>query len=86
MNFGIENEYQEFKESLAQLDKAIKSLTAMVNKNGRGTVYFGVNDNGDVVGLKLGKKYLDEIRDKISNFVQPQFLYKAEEKYDGNRK
>ena len=50
MNFGIENEYQEFKESLAQLDKAIKSLTAMVNKNGRGTIYFGVNDNGDVVG------------------------------------
>ena len=84
MNFGIENEYQEFKESLAQLDKAIKSLTAMVNKNGRGTIYFGVNDNGDVVGLKLGKKYLDEIRDKISNFVQPQLLYKAEEKYDGN--
>ena len=84
MNFGIENEYQEFKESLAQLDKAIKSLTAMVNKNGRGTIYFGVNDNGDVVGLKLGKKYLDEIRDKISNFVQPQLLYKAEEKYYGN--
>ena len=84
MNFGIENEYKEFKESLAQLDKAIKSLTAMVNKNGRGTVYFGVNDNGDVVGLKLGKKYLDEIRDKISNFVQPQLLYKAEEKYDNS--
>ena len=84
MNFGIENEQQEFKESLAQLDKAIKSLTAMVNKNGRGTVYFGVNDNGDVIGLKLGKKYLDEIRDKITNYVQPQLLYKAEEKYNGN--
>ena len=84
MNIGTENEYQEFKESLAQLDKGIKSLTAMINKNGRGTVYFGVNDKGDVVGLKLGKKYLDEIRDKISNYVQPQLLYKAEEKYDNN--
>lgn len=50
MNFGIENESQEFKGSLAQLDKAIKSLTAMVNKNSRGTVYFGVDDNGNVVG------------------------------------
>jgi len=84
MNFGIENENQEFKEGLAQLDKAIKSLTAMVNKNGKGAVYFGVDDNGNVVGLKLGRKYLDEIRDEIANFVQPQLLYKAEEKHDGD--
>lgn len=56
----------------------------MVNKNGKGVVYFGVDDNGNVVGLKLGRKYLDEIRDEIANFVQPQLLYKAEEKCDGD--
>ena len=85
MNFGIENEYQEHKESLAQLDKGLKSLTAMINKNGKGTVYFGVNDYGDVVGLKdFGKKYLDDIRTKISDKIRPMILYKAEEKYDGD--
>ena len=85
MNFGIENEYQEYKESLSQLDKGLKSLTAMINKNGRGTVYFGVNDYGDVVGLKeLGRKYLDDIRTRISDKISPMILYKAEEKHDGD--
>ena len=40
------NKYQEFKESLTWLDKGLKSLTAMLNKNNIGTIYFGVNDNG----------------------------------------
>ena len=45
MNIGFENEYQEFKEGLGQLDKGLKSLTAMLNKYGNATVYFCVDDN-----------------------------------------
>lgn len=41
MNIGNESEYLENKESLAQLDKEIKSLTAMLNKHFVGTIYFG---------------------------------------------
>lgn len=48
MNLGQENENQEFKQSLSQLDKGIKSLTAMLNRNQKGIVYFGVDDNGNV--------------------------------------
>ena len=33
MNLGSENEFQEFKESLAQLDKGLRSLVAMLNRN-----------------------------------------------------
>ena len=29
MNLGIENEFQEFKEGLGQLDKGLKSITSM---------------------------------------------------------
>ena len=36
MNLGIENEYQEFKEGLGQLDKGLKSIVAMLNKHGQG--------------------------------------------------
>ncbi len=46
MNLGKENEKVEFKESLSQLDKGLKSLTAMLNRNGSGTVFFGVDDDG----------------------------------------
>lgn len=41
MNLGKENEQQEFKLGLAQLDKGLKSLSAMLNRQQKGTVYFG---------------------------------------------
>ena len=40
MNLGKENEQQEFKLGLAQLDKGLKSLSAMLNRQQKGTVYF----------------------------------------------
>ena len=54
MNLGHENETLEFKESLGQLDKGLKSITAMLNRSGYGCVCFGVLDNGDVKGLTVG--------------------------------
>ena len=72
MNLGMEDETQEFKEGLGQLDKGLKSITAMLNKHGRGTVYFGVKDNGDVCGLAIGKKTLMDIRNIISSKIEPR--------------
>lgn len=72
MNLGIENEYQVFKESLGQLDKGLKSITAMLNRHGKATVYFGVSDNGDVCGLTIGKDTLMDIRNKIRDKIEPR--------------
>jgi hypothetical protein len=44
VNLGKENEQQEFKLGLAQLDKGLKSLSAMLNRQQKGTVYFGAFD------------------------------------------
>lgn len=74
MNLGHENETQEFKISLAQLDKGLKSLTAMLNRHGHGTVYFGVDDDGNVVGLTVGKNTLTEIRNKITQMIDPRIF------------
>lgn len=74
MNLGQENEIQEFKISLAQLEKGLKSLTAMLNRHGYGCVYFGVNDDGEVVGLSVGKNTLTEIRNKISLLIDPKII------------
>ena len=74
MNLGQENEFQEFKISLAQLDKGLKSLTAMLNRHGRGCVYFGVDDDGEVVGLTVGKNTLSDIRNKISLLIDPKVI------------
>ena len=84
MNLGMEDETQEFKEGLGQLDKGLKSITAMLNKHGRGTVYFGVKDNGDVCGLDIGKKTLMDIRNIISSKIEPRIYPEIEEKADEN--
>lgn len=72
MNLGQEDEYQEFKEGLSQLDKGLKSLSAMLNKNNEGTVYFGVKDNGEVIGLQIGKDTLEDIRNRIRDKIDPR--------------
>ena len=72
MNIGKRKEYQEFKEGLAQLDKGLKSITAMLNRHGQATVYFGVKDNGDVCGLSMGKDTLMDIRNRIRDKIEPR--------------
>lgn len=70
---SYETETQEFKTSLSELDKGIMSLTAMLNKNGRGKVYFGVSDDGEIVGLKgtIGRETLKKIGTRIAETVKP---------------
>ena len=73
-----ETETQEFKTSLAELDKGILALAAMLNKSGKGKVYFGVADDGTVVGLKnyLGKETIKKIGVRISEAIQPTVIPK----------
>lgn len=78
MNLGHENETLEFKESLGQLDKGLKSITAMLNRSGYGCVCFGVLDNGDVKGLTVGPNTLMDIRNKIKFLISPQALVHIE--------
>ena len=75
MNFGKESETVEFKESLSQLKEGLISLTAMLNKSGQGTVYFGVNDDGELIGLKdVGKKTIHDISQAIGDGILPRII------------
>lgn len=76
MNFGRENEELEFKESLTELDSGLKSLTAMLNKNGKGKVLFGVNDAGEVTNqLVIGKNTISTISQRIQETCEPRFFF-----------
>ncbi|MCI8540239.1 MAG: winged helix-turn-helix transcriptional regulator [Erysipelotrichaceae bacterium] len=79
MNLGLENEYQEFKEGLGQLDKGLKSLTSMLNKHGHAIVYFGVDDDGNVCGLSIGKNTLLDIRNRIRDKIEPRIYADIQE-------
>lgn len=56
-NIGREDEYNEFKESIDELEGGITSLGAMINISCKGEVFFGTNKGGDVIDTD-GKRCL----------------------------
>ena len=74
MNIGVETEKIEFKKTTGELREGITSLASMLNKNGYGLLYFGIKDNGDVVGQQIGDRTLREISQAIANFIKPQII------------
>lgn len=75
MNLGMENEKVEFKKSTGELNEGIISLTSMLNKNGEGIVYFGVKNNGDIIGQNdANENTLRDVSRKISEGVKPQII------------
>ncbi|MCD7816281.1 MAG: ATP-binding protein [Bacteroides sp.] len=57
-----ENQYIEFKQSFNAA--TIETLVAFANSKG-GTVYVGMEDNGDVKGVLLGKERIAQIVNEI---------------------
>lgn len=74
MNIGIETENIEFKKSTSELKEGLISLSSMLNKHGYGTLYFGIKDNGDVIGQQIGDKTLRDISQAIANNIKPQLI------------
>ena len=46
----VGHETVEFKKSTSEMKEGMASIAAMLNKHGRGTLYFGVRNDGEVVG------------------------------------
>ena len=74
MNLGFENEHMEYKKSTGELKEGMISLCSMLNKNGYGELYFGVKNNGDVVGQQIGDSSLRDISQAISVAIKPQVI------------
>ena len=66
-----ETEKLELKKSLTQLKEGIISCSSMLNKNNSGTVIFGINDDGRVCGITIGKKTKADITQEIQNHLKP---------------
>ena len=62
----IENQNIEYKESWR--DEYLKWVCGFANAQG-GTIYIGVDDNGNIVGVKDAKKLMEDIPNKIQSGV-----------------
>ncbi len=71
INIGKETERIEFKKSTGELKEGIISIVAILNKHGAGELYFGVKNNGDVLGQEISDSTLREISHEISNHIKP---------------
>ena len=71
MNIGFENEYMEFKKSTGEHKEALQSISAMLNKHGRGEIYFGVDDNGEVTGQDISDSTIRQLVSWISEKIEP---------------
>lgn len=84
INLGIENEEVEFKKTTSEIDAALLSMGAMLNKNGKGRIFFGVKNNGDVIGQQIGDSTLRDISRKISESIRPSIypsIYEMKENH-----
>lgn len=68
---GSETELVEFKRTTAEQKLATDSMVAMLNRSGAGTLFFGVKDNGDVLGQGVSDKTLREVSQTIRLRVFP---------------
>jgi len=74
MSLGFENEMVEFKASVSQTSRALESLAAMLNKHGKGKIYFGVDDKGNAIGQEIGNKTIKDLSAAISTRIKPQII------------
>ena len=85
MEIKRETEFVEFKESLSQLSRALESLVAMINKHGNAIVYFGVKDNGEIAGVKVGNKTMKDISQAVSERIKPLLVPRITEELYGEK-
>ena len=70
-NIGIETENREYKKTTGEIKEAINSIVAILNKHGSGELYFGVRNNGDILGLDINDETLRKVSQAIKNHITP---------------
>lgn len=73
-----ETEKTEFKKTISELKEGMISITSMLNKNGAGTLYFGIKNDGTVVGQEVGEFTTTKIVNEIKNHIKPVIHPKIE--------
>lgn len=69
-----ENETIELKRSTSGLKEAVVSIGAILNKHGKGAVYFGIDDNGRIIGQQTGKSTVKDISKVIADHIDPKIF------------
>lgn len=72
MIIGEETEVVEFKKTTGEKKEAMESICAILNKHCKGTLYFGVNDDGYVNGQQVPDSTKKDISRWIFEAIYPK--------------
>jgi ATP-dependent DNA helicase RecG len=72
MIFGKETETLEFKKTTGELKEAVISVASILNKSGKGELYFGIKNDGTVLGQQVGDATLRDVSKALSDNLRPQ--------------
>ncbi len=67
-----ESESLELKKSTSEMKEAIISIVSILNKHKRGELYFGISNDGKVIGQKLKEKTLRDVSKSIADNIEPK--------------
>ena len=86
MNVGAENELRENKKSTGEIHDSMKSVSAMLNKHGRGEIYYGVLNDGTVIGQQVSDSSLRDVSRAVRESIEPAISpIVREERYEDKR-
>lgn len=86
INIGSETEQIEYKKSIGELKEAIFSIVAILNKHQKGELYFGVKNDGTVIGQEINDESLRKVSQAIGNHIKPAIYPEIKIQQFGNRK
>jgi ATP-dependent DNA helicase RecG len=75
MNYK-ESETLELKKSTSELKEAVISIASILNKHRKGKLYFGIKNNGTVIGQQIGDSTLRTVSQAIKEHIEPKIYPK----------
>lgn len=69
-----ETEQLELKKSTSLLKEAIIFMVSILNKHQKGELYFGIKNDGEVVGQTVTEKTIRDISKAVSDHIEPKIF------------
>lgn len=69
-----EDEFQEFKKTTKELNEAMVSISAMLNKHKHGKIYFGLKNDGTPCSFTITDSTLRDVSRKVFEAIKPQLI------------
>jgi ATP-dependent DNA helicase RecG len=72
LNIGPETETLEYKRSTGETNEALCDISAILDKHGKGEVYFGILPSGEIKGQQVSTKTLNDLSKSIGSHIEPK--------------